>query len=265
MKISRQLTISRRIITRDDLIRLARIFSDESSANLSASRQLRLSFTVRADDGTIFETSDISDLFSDDVLKTKRIASFDLSFSDYSRDLSMHLSLSQGASDYRNSISVQGSDANWVTGSFTRLKESVEACAPQTSFLLRYRVPIELVSAVGIGRLYTWVLDILLSLIIPSSVVLNPPEWIASLRPFFRAHPSLLVLLDYVIGLPLGWFAALLLLERAVNLWPSVEFQIGPPHTYVEKRRRILLSTIFVVGILPLITLVIYDLLKSLP
>ena len=265
MKIARQETISRRIVTHDDVIRLGRIFADEFSSRSSVSSNARLTFTVRADDGTVFETDNIGDLSSDQVLRTKRIVSFDLSLSDYSNDLRMHLSISHGASDYRNSISVEGTDANWVNGSFTRLKDNIEACSPQNSFIVRHRLPIEFVTALGIGRLYVWALDIFLALFFPSFNVSNPPEWITSLAVFFRAHPTLFISIDYIIGLPAGWFPASILLDKASRLWPSVELQIGPPHTYTEKRRRLLLLTIFMTGILPLITSFIYDLLRSKP
>jgi len=244
-----------------DVERLAVLFADESKSIRAKSDTPRISYEARADDATVFETDSLEEFLSSDIFKTKRIVSIKLSLAQYSTDKRLSLSLSHGNSDYQNGASIQGNDSNWVNSIYTRLKESIDACQPQSSLLLKWRRPIEFLTAVGIGRLYIWVLDIAFSFV-PFAPIENPPNWVLAMRNFFQDNPFFFSLFDYILGLPLGWLASSAIINRAERLWPSIEFQIGPPHTYLEKRRRLLLLSIFTLGIAPLTVSIIYDLIK---
>jgi len=266
MKISRKFKIEGRVITTEDIKRLVNILEKEYSELAPKSRHIRLLFKGSTEDGIIFESEIPNDFLSAELMQTKRTISFDCSLIDFTNDLSIYISLEHGNSIYSgNSVSVQGTDANWVNALQTRIKESFDAALPQNSFLLKNKTYIEILFAFGIGRLYAYVLQLILFpfISVPDSFVKNPPTWLFSLAIFFNNHRLLFTLFDYLIYFPAGWFGSSYLISKAKDLWPSIEFQIGPTHTYIEKKRRNLIYAFYSLGILPLLISIIYDIIKS--
>lgn len=263
MKISRGIPVRFRIITETDLTRFLSLFQNEYNSLSPKSKHISMRLSARFEDNTAIESDSSQDFLASGFLKTKRTVSIDFSLTDYQNNHSIGLSLYHGDSDYRNSISVQSESENWVSALSIRLQESVDACTPQKSILLKHRRLFEIIVGLSLGRLYFWILD-LLFLLIPIRPIENPPEWILTVRSFFVEHPIISILLDYALMFPSGWFAAWWLLSKAEKLWPSIEFQIGPQHTHIEKRRRCLISAIFTFGILPLLVSLVYDILKNL-
>ena len=51
----------------------------------------------------------------------------------------------------------------------------------------------------------------------------------------------------------LGYGPALLLIDRFDKLWPKVELQIGPKHTFLEENRRNIFIGVVVSLLLPII------------
>lgn len=266
MKISRKFKIAGRVITIEDITRLVNILQNEYSELALKSKHIRLLFKGSTEDGIIFESEIPNDFLSAELMQTKRTISFDCSLIDFTNDLSIYVTLEHGNSTYSgNSVSVQGTDANWVNALQTRIKESFDAALPQNSFLLKNKTSIEILFAFGIGRLYAYVLQLVLVafISIPDSFAKNPPTWLVSVASFFNNHHFLFTLFNYLIYLPVGWLGSSYLISKAKDLWPSIEFQIGPTHTYLEKKRRNLVYAFYSLGILPLLISILYDVLKS--
>lgn len=263
MKISRGIPVRSRIITETDLVRFLSIFQTEYDSLSRMSKHISMRLNARFEDNTAIEADSSREFLASGLLKTKRAVSMDLSLTDYENKNSIGLSLSHGDSDYGNSISVQSESENWVSALSTRLKESVDACTPQKSFLLKHKRLLEFVVALSIGRVYLWLLDLLFPLL-QIRPIENPPEWVLSIRSFFVGHPFISILFYYALMFANGWFPSIWLLSKANKLWPSIEFQIGPQHTHIEKNRRKLISAIFTLGILPLLVSLIYDVIKSI-
>jgi hypothetical protein len=263
MKTSRHFNISGRIITEKDIARIIGIINEEYHSLESKSKHISKMFKGCTEDGIVFESDNSTEFLSAELIQTKRTISFDSSLIDYNNDLSIYISISHGDSGYRNSISISGVDSNWVNSIFIRLQESIEASSPQDPFIFKYKTIIKIGSAFGIGRLYFFLIDNVLSFMIkkPST---NPPIWVVGMQNFFSTHPFLHFALYYLFCFSIGWFPVLLLMMKAKELWPSVEFQIGPNYTLVEKQRRNILYLIFTLGILPLLISIIYDICKSL-
>lgn len=267
MKISRHFPIKGCIIKEEDIRRIIGIMGSEFSILSTKSKHVRLKFKGHTEDGIVFESDNMDDFIATELMQTKRTLSFDSSLSDFNNDLSIHVSLSHGDSKYGNSVSVQGTDANWVTAVLTRLKESIEASAPQNPAILKHKTLIQFLCAFGIGRIYSLMLDVLFlpfeGFLRSQQFSVAPPAWLIPMISFLRTYPVSFVILNYLIWFPAGWFASYFLISKAEDLWPSVEFQIGPPHTHIEKRRRSLIYKIFVIGIAPLLVSIVYDILKS--
>lgn len=266
MKISRKFKIERRVITIEDIKRLVNILEKEYSELAPKSENIRLLFKGSTEDGIIFESEKPNDFLSAELMQTKRTISFDCSLIDFTNDLSIYVSLEHGNSIYSgNSVSVQGANANWVNALYTRIKESFDAALPQNSFILKNKTTIEILFAFGIGRLYACVVQLILFpfISVPDSFTKNPPTWLVSIATFFSKHLFLFTLFDYLIYFPVGWFGSSYLISKAKSLWPSIEFQIGPTHTYIEKKRRNLIYAFYSLGLLPLLISILYDVIKS--
>lgn len=266
MKISRKFKIEGRVITIADITRLVNILQSECSELAPKSKHIRLLFKGSTEDGIIFESEIPNDFLSAELMQTKRTISFDCSLIDFTNDLSIYVTLQHGNSThYGNSVSVQGTDANWVNALQTRIKEAFDAALPQNSFLLKNKTSIKILFAFGLGRLYAYVLQLVLIpfIPIPDSFVKNPPTWLVSFATFFNNHHFLFTLFDYLIYLPVGLLGFSYLISKAKDLWPSIEFQIGPTHTYIERKRRKLVYAFYSLGVLPLLSSIIYDVLKS--
>jgi len=58
---------------------------------------------------------------------------------------------------------------------------------------------------------------------------------------------------QYIIAWFFGALPSSFLFAKLQSLWPPVELQIGPEHTWIEKRRRLWLTTALAVGVLPVV------------
>lgn len=161
MKISRHIPIMGRIIREDDIRRLIAILEAEYSLQSAHSKTVRFLFKLYSNDETIFETDNSSEFLATEFLQTKRIISFELSLSDFSQNLGIEISLSHDCRSYRHGIFIRGTDTNWVNSLSLRLKEAVEAFAPQNLMFSKYKRPIEIVSAFGFGQLYKWLFSLM--------------------------------------------------------------------------------------------------------
>jgi hypothetical protein len=266
MKINRKFKIERRVITIEDIQRLVNILEKEYLKLEPNSNHIRLLFRGSTEDGIIFESETPSDFLSAELMQTKRTLSFDCSLIDFTNDLSIYISLLHGNSTYsNNSVSVQGKDSNWVNALDTRLKESFEAALPQNSFLLKNKTFIEILFAFGISRFYYYFLHLIVFpfIPVPDSFSKNPPTWIAPLATFIKNHHLFATVIDYLVCFPVGWLASIYLISKAKNLWPSIEFQVGPTHKFIEVKRRNLIYAFYSLGILPLVLSILYDIVKS--
>lgn len=94
-------------------------------------------------------------------------------------------------------------------------------------------------------------------------VDVEPPEWLLQNTDMLRSIASYGFVLNYLFAYFIGLGPAYLLIDKLKKLWPSVEFQVGPRHTFFEKRRRVWLVSVFFIGVTPFFVAATYDLLKS--
>jgi hypothetical protein len=145
-----------------------------------------------------------------------------------------------------------------VNGNIKAIEEIIESFAPQYPFVLRHKWLVQSVLALGIGRAYDFLIDFIPPRPGP------PPHWVAGLHLYLHAHPLVYYGVPYLFYYAGGYFPALFFYEKLLSLWPSVELQIGPEHSLIEKRRRRWLFSFLVVGVVPLVTSLIYDVMKLL-
>jgi hypothetical protein len=153
---------------------------------------------------------------------------------------------------------VEGTDSKWVNGNIKAIDEIIESFAPQNLRVLELKWLIHTVLALGIGRLYLFFVGLIP---MPSS---KPPQWdwMVGLYHFVLGHPLLPYVVLYVAYYLGGFWPAWYFYSKLLSFWPSVELQIGPEHTLIEKRRRRWLFSFFLLGVAPLLTSLVYDFLR---
>lgn len=117
---------------------------------------------------------------------------------------------------------------------------------------------IQFITALGIGALTVRAIFIIISALDTSDVSPNP-EVDALLEQF----PFVRTIILYGVFWLAGYVPASFLVEKLLDLWPSVEFQVGPPHKQTERRRRSYVVAITILGVIPLIVQLLYDLLRD--
>jgi len=257
---SRKVRIQNRIITLADARRLASVLVAKYNETKGDGKDARIKLSVTCVDESQFDSKSI-DLFSDEsVIASKRVSSVELRYSSYDSNQEILISLHHGRGDYRNYVSISGLDSTWVNGTLKKVEEIISGFTPQNQFLTKYKKVLEFVFALSIGSLYFYLIDLIP--VAPGEG--KPPEWAIKLASALKGFELLFLLLKYMLAYITGIWPALYLMEQLEKLWPSVEVQIGPEHTFVEKQRRAWMTGAFLIGITPLLTSVGYDLIKML-
>ncbi|MFZ5902633.1 MAG: hypothetical protein ACOYZ8_03660 [Chloroflexota bacterium] len=251
MRESRVLKVQNRIIILADVRKLATVLWNEFKRKRS-SNQIRINFSASCEDGSSFSSGGISIFADDSIIALKRVNSVSMSYWNYKEGARIEIGLNHGNNSYGNSISVDGDDSKWVNGTLRILEEIISSFTPQKPIATRYRFFLNSAFALGIGSIYVWFI-----IFVSSSKSSSPPDWL--LR-----YPFLTYVIKYSLAYLAGYLPGMLLTDKVKGLWPSIEFQIGPEHVLVEKKRRLWLLNILVIGVLPLLLSLIYDIGKAI-
>jgi len=193
------------------------------------------------------------------MISSKRVSGIELHYSSYDANQEVSISLSHGGGDYRNYVKVSGLDSTWVNGTLKTIEEIIMGFKPQYRFLAEHKGAIEFVFALSIGSMYFYLMDL-----IPIAPIEGErPEWAIKLASALKGFELLFYFLKYIFAYLVGIWPAFYLMAKLEKLWPSIEFQIGPEHTFIEKQRRAWIAAALLVGVVPLLTSVAYDILKT--
>ena len=258
---SRELRIKERIVRQKDLYRLACFVYEQFEKSKSDEEYDYIRYQATADDGTVF-SSKSPKIFEDSVVLSKRLTSVDIDLRINNPYLEMRIRLAHGTATYSNYITVTGTHAEVVSGFLSRLADIIDAFPPQSVWARKHRKVWESILAAGIGivllRIWGW-------LLFSSRGASTSTARSTALAQLVEHYPFLGYLLVYgmawLTGMPI---VMLEFRDKVEKLWPSVEFQIGPEHKLIEKRRRIWLAQVITLGVLPLLLSFIYDVLKGL-
>jgi len=146
----------------------------------------------------------------------------------------IELSLKHGDRLFSNRVTVKGDDSNWVNGTFTKVKEIIDATRPQENWLLRHRGLTYLLGTAAIWYTLSFLGQRL-----------------------YEPKPGVqrVAILSWCgfIALALGFELKRWLLD----LWPSIEFDFGPEHTRMEKARRGRIVAFLIILGLPMVVNII--------
>lgn len=258
MRETRNLRINKRVFSKADINKLAQFLWNESQQPTRSRIEFEMRFKINCDDGTSYASKSI-DIFNDDgIIDTKRTESIEMALRDY--DLDQYITISIVKNGYRDDLTVEGDDQYWVNGCFNRLTEIINAVKPQVDWPYKYRRILFHIIALGVGSIiYFLYWALILRHLQP---IANPGEILKQLRSFARNNLWFSYVLQWIsaYGFGIGW--AFSLRERLLSLWPNIEFDFGPEHFNLEKKRRRHLSAIATLVVLPLAISVVYDITK---
>lgn len=262
---SRSLKIKDRIISRDDLLKLAEVVYSEYKKSKKGEHK-SIKFVASCEDGSSFESEDPS-LFKESPLTSKRITRVRMDYYNYvsGRRLSIEISHEDNdfLSSYDNRVNLEGEDSKWVNGTLKSIEEIIEGFKPQSTIVKKNRWLLTILLGIGIGALAVYLIIAPLANSLSSSTSQSDTTNYDALIKFVQAYPFTLYVIKYLFFEFFGFFPALFLVDKLCSLWPTVEIQVGPSHKLIEKRRRGWLGSAIVIGVIPLIIQLLYDLFKG--
>ena len=259
---SRSVQISKRVFTLANVRALATCVeraSETAPSEAEASPYaVTFGYSASCDDGSDYQSLSVEIFDDDSVLARKKVQAISMEFDDNRSHSRVHIALWHGR-EYGD-VRVRGPDSNWVNGTMRDIEETIGSAAPQDPFISRHWFLCQMGLGLGVGLAILWVARAA-ALLAPAPPP-SPERWNYSLYLFLSAHPSARFLVLYGISQLAGIPPARLILRYVLRLWPSIELQIGPNHLLVEKRRRAGLTMVIVLAVVPILTAVVYDLLK---
>lgn len=271
MKETRKLHIKDKVFKIDDLKRFALIFEEQSNLARQNEEHSSLEYELLFSDDTTVE-SEALDILEDDILfSSKRPVSVQFSYHNYALNKRISLSLNHGDSSYGNTIIVSGQEREWVNDIFATLTEIIKGVAPQESWIKRHPTLLLNIIALGIGTFGYFLIDIILNLAfanIDLAKHIKPPKegsLLYSLGLIIKSSLWFFYLVEWVWKWCLGYLWGAFEIRRwFLNLWPTIELDLGPEHLKIEKRKRKKIYAVFGLIIIPIFTALIYDLFKHI-
>lgn len=261
---SRTLAIRDKIVSIRDVKALASMISEEEkSADQSESNYREVSFSVDTVEGSSFQSSDPSIFSEDSPISRRKVHKIELSYRERASDKRIAISLSHGDSRYSNSVKVSGTDSKWVNGTIAQIERILASIKPQNVFVARWENSLGIIAALSIGAILSW-LFVRMLLSMPLQPFSKPDGVFGQLLMHALSTPVSYYIIKYVSYYLAGWYPGHSLASKLKSLWPSIEIQIGPEHEQFEKQRRFWVLNVFLVGIAPLLTSIVYDISKSI-
>jgi len=255
---SRNVKVAGKIITLDSVMKLASIVFDKYKETDSSGESSRIEFSIDCEDGSNFTSSDLTIFSKGSIVEDKKVVSVTLDYYSYSLNQKIEVVLTHGNSDYRNYIRVKGTNSDWVNGVIKRLEETTLSFKPQNRFLYEKEKIIDFILSIGIGALYFNAIGMIP--FEPSDT--PPPDWLVGIYNLFVGLGVLAYVVKYAFYHFIGMWPAFFVMNKLKELWPSIEFQIGPEHLFVEKKRRLWIVSAIMTGVVPLVLSLVYDLGK---
>lgn len=259
MKETRRFEIKKKIFTKADLLNIGILFLNEYKFAQEVGNHSLLTFQIYCSDGTSYESKSIDIFDVGGILDLKRLISLEITFLNYNVGSFINISFIHGGG-YRDCFVVRGDDRYWVNGVFTRLREIIDSIKPQDNWVLRHKSLFLHLIALGIGTIINAVLGYILFQHIEP--IKNPSRIVETIRSFIDSKPYIRYLINWFITWLMGIPWAPYISNWLLKLWPDIEFDFGPEHMKAEKLRRIRISIVLSIAIIPILVSAGYDLFK---
>lgn len=257
---SRRVKIRDRRITLQDVQKLSQFVVNEYEELKAKCDYVRLSFSAICDDMSTFESEDQYIFDNSSIITTKSVKRIEINCLSLRPDNTLKISIAHGNNLglYDSEIVVSGSDSKWINGTLRRMEEIIDSFTPQHNLIKEYWIPIFTVCAISLGSIMIHVF-LAITPDVPPSAGNEKSNFLISIT---KAYPFMRYPIMYFFYFVFGLFPAGALIEKLSKLWPSVELQIGPEHTLIEKQRRRWVTGGITLGGIPMLVQLVYDILK---
>lgn len=240
MKESRHYKINGRIFKLSDVKKLTFFLKKEFKTSKRNKHHSLLNFSIICSDESKYESED-TNIFEENSVNSKKVERINLSFHDYHNDRDIGIQLISGEHSYGNAVEISGKDSNWVNGCLTKIKEIIEGAEPQFTLLKKLNLLLTILSSMSVGTAFLFVLVAVGRSVVGKSFI-SPYMLIID-------EPRIYLTSIFVMG----YFPSIFIIGWLNKMFPNIELQIGPTHTFIEANRRTILYGAITLIVLPII------------
>lgn len=265
MKIYKTEKISGVIVSPENIIELTNKIDQESKQGLKSIEEkkryeISQNFILKSTDGTQYESNDMSIFSKDGILYTRRIIAVEMQYRNFNEDKSINIMLyhTPTADDW-NQIRISGDDENWTNGVFSKFKDIISNWRKQKSWIDKYFLILLILFGIGFAFVLYRVVFQLIGVIINVGNITftESPQWLEDISPLLR-------IFVYFSFIKFGFDIAYSMLVKIRELYPNIEFLVGPEYLQTESQKRKKLYKIITLGVLPIIITLLFELIRLL-
>ena len=239
MKQTRKIIIQDRVLSLEDLQRVAQVFEQQHERAKTSDHDADTEYEIQFSDNMSIK-GDSAQILDDELLKRPgRPVQVRFDFRNLTLNQHMSLSLSHGESSYGNYASVSANDPSWVKENFLSLKDAIETARPQSFWFRKHKGILLVLVAFGVGlslRVFSFTVAYMILGFLDISDVLRPlandSGWGAVLS---RLLPVIFIF-EFAFYLLLGSVFAYPIRSWFLEMWPNIELDIGSEHLKVVSR-----------------------------
>jgi hypothetical protein len=264
MKQTREIIISEKVFTSEDVRRIASILDKQTRLSSESGHTTDVKYEVKFSNNTTL-SSDSPEVFSDESLNAPaRPVGIRMSFHDYKLDRHISLSFDHGDSTYGNLAVISGSEPTWLSENFLNLQEVIDRVQPQSFWFRKHKTLLLNLIALGIGSMGVLILQLIIFSTLDHLKVIKPLPSDSPWRQAITLAMPLLYIMGWFWRWAVGFFwGAFGVRQWLLSVWPSIEFDFGLLHLRSERRQRQRLGLVVTLIILPTALTIIIDLIRA--
>ena len=238
VKITKELNISKVVITPENIRELAEKVIQEYNRDPQDDSK-SISFILTSLDNTQYTGKDIEIFSEGGYIYNKKIVRIEMNYWNHTKDKVIFINLEHDSN--QNKIKIWGHDEIWTEGILGAIKSITSNWKKQENWIYKYQWPFGIFFSYGFGLFFTNLFSLY------SNKKLLPP---------FDFE-------DILLYLFVGYFPTSFIILKIKNLYPLVEFKIGPEHLQKESEKRRKLYLLITLCITPILVSIIFKLLWS--
>lgn len=255
------LPVTDKVFNKSDILSLVQLIQGfyiqtEEQNSLRLNTQ-RFGARIYTDDG-IMDSFDIQDIDQvSDLLDRKRIESIRIEYNDIENGHRIEVRLREGGIS-SNEVTIISTDRTWFNSRKSEIEEYLRTVKNQSRFYSKYRTLIQFIAENIAGIPFSILLIVFLNFVLTISNSGQNPSVNTSSSSIAVLLPAAFTL-NYLFGV----FASTKIFRQLDDLWPKIEFNLGPSHLNKRARIKSALKYGINVIILPLLLALIFEVIKN--
>jgi len=246
MELSTSLEIKNKSFTKKDIINISKlIYKEYQELDTENVKYSFFSFIVTCEDSTTYSQDNLEILEEGNILDLKKVNKIEITLTSFKDKIVKKINLILDLSEYEfeKSIFEISGEKRWATNIFEEMNIIINAVKPQETYLKDYKYLVIFFLSLSLGSLVLFISRLIFNGIdeILSNINLFGKSFIIFLLGIFSGGPSLY--------------------GKILKLYPSIEFDFGPEHFNIVKRKRKVLTFIIVTVGLSILSNILYSLI----